>query len=338
VPHAVEEMPEQALVCRDPPDVCKTSTKDELIAQINAQLALVPAPTPSSSQKYNGYRHHFITVKEQHRFLILYNFLKRNVNSKIIVYFSTTKSTQFHAKLLDRLKFDVKAAHNGQSKGKFLDEFLAFSKQKRGVLCLPDFQGNDFAIPPSVSWIVQYEPPGDPGDYIFRVGRISSERAKDEKGGKALIFLTPNQFSFLDYFKAAHVKFYEYEIHKVSNVQKEFEGLVRKDDKLRRMGRDAYHSYLMSYASHEYRDVYDVHQLEKERVARSFGFSKPPSPEKEDKDSECDRRRTSSREDNRRKVNKKDAGDTWMGNREKIWKHANRHKHLMTKDAYPDEY
>ncbi|KAL7517539.1 hypothetical protein ACHAWX_002463 [Stephanocyclus meneghinianus] len=335
IPQADEEVPEQPqhkqpqeLVCRskhDPPDRPLLPTKDKLIEQINAQLALVPLP--SSSHKYNGYRHNFITVKEQHRFLVLYNFLKRNISSKIIIYFSTTKSTQYHAKLLNRLKFDVKAAHNGQSKEKFLDEFLAFSKQKSGVLCLPDFQGNEFAIPPSVSWIVQYEPPGDPTEYIFRVGRISSERS-GVGGGRALIFLTPNQFNFLDYFKAAHVKFYEYEIHKISNVQRQYERLVRKDDKLSKMGREAYHSYMISYASHDYRDVYDVHQLEKEMVARSFGFDEPPSIERDDKDRDREGKKLSTREENRWKPNKKELGDNWM-NKEKIWKHADRHAHLM---------
>ena len=328
IPRAVEEVPAQLLLRKDPPDRARSQ---EIVDQINAQLELVPAT--KSFHKYDGYRHNFITVKEEHRFLILYNFLKRNVDSKIIIFFSTTKSTQYHAKLLDRFKFDVKAAHNGQSKEKFLDEFLAFSKQKKGILCLPDFQGNEFSIPSSVSWIIQYEPPGDPGDYIFRVGRISSER-KDEKsgGGNTLIFLTPHQFTFLDYFKAAHVKFYEYELHKISNVQRQFERLVRKDEKLTKMGREAYHSYLMSYASHDYRDVYDVHKLEKELVARSFGFAEPPSAEREEKEQERVVRRPSSREENRWKPNKKDLGDTWMGGKERMWKHADRHAHLMKKE------
>ena len=325
IPPAKEEVLHQEIICRtDPPDVNASignqSKKEELIHRINTQLALVP------TSKYNGYRHHFITVKEHHRFLLLYNFLKRNLRSKIIVYFSTTKSTQYHGKLLQHLQFDVNYVHNGQSKEKFLHTYLEFSKQKRGILCLPDFQGKELAVPPSISWIVQYEPPDDPSEYIFRVGRISSERSSSK--GKALVFLTPHQFQFLAYFKAAHVKIYEYEMHNLNNVQRYYEKLVRKDERLSKMSRDAYHSFLLNYASHDYRDVYDVHLINRDKVAQSFGFERAPSPEKERGESS---KKISAREDNRWKPSKRVDSDSWMGKKEKTWRYADRHSHLMKK-------
>ena len=139
----------------------------------------IPAPgndepslvDPSSS--YSGYRHCFITVREDHRFLMLYTFLKRNADRKVMVFFSTTKSTQYYSRLLSRLRFDVRAAHNSQGRERFLEEFLRFSGAERGKLCRPDFLGGDLAIAPSCDWIVQFEPCADPSDYIFRVGPIS---------------------------------------------------------------------------------------------------------------------------------------------------------------------
>jgi ATP-dependent RNA helicase DDX18/HAS1 len=327
IPPAKEEpvVLEQQIVCRsDPPDDAAAAvhkSKEELIHRINTQLALVPSPS-----QYNGYRHHFITVKEQHRFLLLYNFLKRNLQSKIILYFSTTKSTQYHAKLLHQLQFEVKYVHNGQSKEKFLDTYLSFSKQKRGILCLPDFQGKELAVPSTVSWIVQYEPPQDPTEYIFRIGRISAERSSS--GNKALLFLTPDQSRFLTYFKAARVKIYEYEMHNLNNVQRHYEKLVKREERLNTMGREAYHSYLLDYASHEYRDVYDVHGLCKDLVAKSFGFDKAPSSSGEREGS----RKVSHREENRWKPNKKENGDQWLNREERSWKHASRHEHLMKKE------
>ena len=343
VPPAREEQHEstttvlhQEIVCRsDPPsqsDNTKSSldkSKEELIHRINTQLALVP----TTNDKYNGYKHHFITVKEQHRFLLLYNFLKRNLNSKIILYFSTAKSTQYHGKLLDRLQFDVKYIHNRQSKEKFLDTYLAFSKQKRGILCLPDVQ-QDFAIPPTVSWIVQYEPPHDPTEYIFRIGRLSSEQRdkKQRGGGKALLFLTPNQFNFTHYFNAAHIKYYEYEMHNLSNVQRHYEKLVRRDERLYVLGKEAYHAYLLNYASHEYRDVYDVHMIDKDEVAMSFGFDRAPILRGASRGGEDGMRRVGSREENRWKPSRKEGGDSWMNREDRSWKYADRHSHLMKKD------
>jgi ATP-dependent RNA helicase DDX18/HAS1 len=44
---------------------------------------------------------------------------------------------------------------------------------------------------PAVDWIVQYDPPDDPTDYIHRVGRT----ARGHQGsGKALLFLLPGMW------------------------------------------------------------------------------------------------------------------------------------------------
>ena len=293
----------------------------ELVANLHNQLALV-APT----SKYNGYQHLFITVRDEHRFLMLYTLLKRNVNNKVIVFFSTTKSTQYFSRLLQRLKFDVRAIHNGQSKEKFLESFFEFSRQPSGILCLPDFQGNEFAIPPTVSCIVQFEPPGNPSEYIFRVGRISSE--VDAASGRALLFLSPSQFGFLQYYKAASVKIYEYEIPKISNVQRNYERLIRKDARLRKLAREAYHAYLMTYASHDFRDVYTVHELDHEMVALSFGFNEPPSRLSADDEEDEERLKASShgkfsREDRSWKP-VKTKKESWLPG-QKTWRFADRH-------------
>jgi len=264
----------------------RTYEEEYLIATAENQLALPDVVVSSTSSepvtppKYNGYLHHFITVENRHRFLMLYTFLKQHTHSKILVYFSTTKSTQYYSKLLSRLKFDVVAIHNGMSKETFLDEYLRFSKRcDAGILCVPDFQGEEFSIPPTVQWVVQFEPPGNPSEYIFRIGRISSE-TKHQKlrgNGRALLFLSPGEFAFLEYYRAAKVTIYEYQIPKLTNVQRNYERLIRKDDKLRKLAKEAYFAYLMSYASHEYRDVYNVHGLEEKEVAMAFGFVGVPS-------------------------------------------------------------
>ena len=55
---------------------------------------------------------------------------------------------------------------------------------------------------PSVDWIIQFDPPDDPKEYIHRVGRT----ARGDKGtGRALLFLTPEETGFLRYLKAAKV-------------------------------------------------------------------------------------------------------------------------------------
>jgi len=52
--------------------------------------------------------------------------------------------------------------------------------------------------------------------------------------------------------------------------------LVDKNYYLNTSAKDAYRSYLQSYASHSQRDIFDVNLLDLAAVAKSFGLSAPP--------------------------------------------------------------
>jgi ATP-dependent RNA helicase DDX18/HAS1 len=126
-----------------------------------------------------------------------------------------------------------------------------------------------------VDWIVQYDPPDDPREYIHRVGRT----ARGVSGaGRALLFLTPEELGFLRYLKAAKVPLNEYEFpqHKIANIQSQLEKLVAKNYYLHAAAREAYRSYLLAYNSHQLKDCYNVHRLDLNAVASSFGFQGPP--------------------------------------------------------------
>ena len=51
---------------------------------------------------------------------------------------------------------------------------------------------------------------------------------------------------------------------------------MEKNYYLNRSARDAYRGYLLAYASHSLKDVFDVHELDLQAVAAAFGFSVPP--------------------------------------------------------------
>jgi ATP-dependent RNA helicase DDX18/HAS1 len=68
----------------------------------------------------------------------------------------------------------------------------------------------------------------------------------------------------------------EYEFKKVANVQSQLENLVEKNYYLHTSAREAYRSYLLAYASHKLKDVFNVHTLNLLSVAKSFGFMQPP--------------------------------------------------------------
>jgi ATP-dependent RNA helicase DDX18/HAS1 len=160
----------------------------------------------------------YVVCPSEKRFLLLYTFLKKNLqNKKIMVFFSSCNSVKYHSELLNYIDIPVADIHGKQKQAKRTVTFFDFCKAKSGILLCTDVAARGLDIP-YVDWIVQYDPPDDPKEYIHRVGRT----ARGATGrGKALLFLLPEELGFLKYLRAARVAMNEYEFpdNKVANVQ-----------------------------------------------------------------------------------------------------------------------
>lgn len=191
-----------------------------------------------------------------------------------MVFFSSCNSVKFHAELLNYIDVPVMDIHGRQKQQKRTTTFFQFCKEKTGTLLCTDVAARGLDIP-SVDWIIQFDPTDDPKEYIHRVGRT----ARGATGsGRALLFLTPEETGFLKYLKAAKVSLNEYEFptKKVANVQSQLQRLIEKNYYLNRAARDAYRSYLLAYASHAHKDIFDVQNLDLAAVGLAFGFTTPP--------------------------------------------------------------
>ena len=80
------------------------------------------------------------------------------------------------------------------------------------------------------------------------------------------------------YLKAAKVPLNEYEFpkEKIVNVQSQLERLLEKNFYLNKSARDGYRAYLLAYASHSHKEIFNVHQLDLAGVGKSFGLVAPP--------------------------------------------------------------
>ena len=163
--------------------------------------------------------------------------------------------------------------HGDLKQNKRTTTFFDFCAAKAGILLCTDVAARGLDIP-HVDWIVQYDPPDEPKEYIHRVGRTARAGGK----GRALLVLQPEELTFLKYLKQAKVPLSEFDFPaaKLANVQPQLEKLVAKNYYLHKSARDAYRSYLHAYNSHSLKDVYDVHGLNLLSVAKSFGFTAPP--------------------------------------------------------------
>lgn len=215
----------------------------------------------------------YVVCEADKRFLLLFSFLRRYSKKKIIVFFSSCQSVKYHAELLNFIDIPVLDLHGKQKQEKRTRTFFEFSNAPHGTLLCTNVAARGLDIP-AVDWIIQYDPPDDPRDYIHRVGRT----ARGGGSGKGLLFLQPSELGFLMYLKAAKVPLNEYEFpaNKIANVQSQLENLVATRHYIHQSAKDGYRSYLQAYASYSQKSIFDINKLDLVKVAKSFGFTVPP--------------------------------------------------------------
>lgn len=220
-----------------------------------------------------GLEQSYCVVPSAKRFILLYTFLKRNVSKKVMVFFSSSKSVKFYSELLRCNQVDCFDIHEKQEQHKQNASFIDFCTAEKGILLCSNVAARGLSIP-AMDWLVQYDPPDEPEEYVRRVGQIASEEGAK---GNALLFLTSKELQFLLYFKAERVdvKKYEFNEKKLANVS-HLEKTVAKNYSLNRLSKDAYRSYVLSYNSHPNKNIFDVRQLDLQAVAASFFYFGPP--------------------------------------------------------------
>ncbi|EXJ60008.1 ATP-dependent RNA helicase HAS1 [Cladophialophora yegresii CBS 114405] len=245
-----------------------------------ARISLRPGPLyinvdhKAETSTVSGLEQGYVIVPPETRFLLLFSFLKRNLKKKVIVFMSSCNCVKYHCELLNYIDLPVLELHGNLKQQKRTNTFFEFINASHGTLICTDVAARGLDIP-SVDWIVQFDPPDDPRDYIHRVGRTA--RGSNGKG-RSLMFLQPNEVGFLSQLKEARVPVVEFDFptKKLVNIQSQLEKLIGQNYYLNKSAKDGYRSYLQAYASHSLRSVFDVNKLDLVKVAKSFGFASPP--------------------------------------------------------------
>ncbi|KAJ9499413.1 ATP-dependent RNA helicase [Exophiala xenobiotica] len=245
-----------------------------------ARISLRPGPLyinvdhKKEHSTVEGLEQGYVICESDKRFLLLFSFLKRNLKKKVIVFMSSCNCVKYHAELLNYIDLPVLELHGNLKQQKRTNTFFEFCNAKSGTMVCTDVAARGLDIP-AVDWIVQFDPPDDPRDYIHRVGRTA--RGSNGKG-RSLMFLQPSEVGFLSQLKEARVPVVEFDFpaKKLLNIQSQLEKLISQNYYLNKSAKDGYRSYLQAYASHSLRSVFDVNKLDLVKVAKSFGFSTPP--------------------------------------------------------------
>jgi ATP-dependent RNA helicase DDX18/HAS1 len=217
----------------------------------------------------------YVVVPADKRFLLLFTFLRRYRDKKVIVFFSACRTVEYYTELLNHVSVPCYGYHGKQKQQQRQTTYLQFCNAEHGILLCTDVAARGLDIP-EVDWIIQFDPPDQPQEYIHRVGRT----ARAGKKGNALLFLMPEELKFLSYLKASRVELNEYSFpyDKLPDaVQRRLEDLVSKQYYLSKTARDAYRSYLHAYNSHSLKTIFNVEKLDLKKLARSFGLPDPPT-------------------------------------------------------------
>ncbi|ALC47404.1 pit [Drosophila busckii] len=221
-----------------------------------------------------GLEQGYIVCPSEKRLLVLFTFLKKNRKKKVMVFFSSCMSVKYHHELFNYIDLPVTSIHGKQKQTKRTTTFFQFCNAESGILLCTDVAARGLDIP-QVDWIVQYDPPDDPREYIHRVGRTARGSGQS---GHALLMLRPEELGFLRYLKAAKVPLNEFEFswQKIADIQLQLEKLISKNYFLNQSAKEAFKSYVRAYDSHQLKQIFDINTVDLQAVAKSFGFLVPP--------------------------------------------------------------
>merc|ERR1711953_1125429 len=100
----------------------------------------------------------FVVSPADKRLRVLYTFLKKNKNKKIMVFFSSCMSVKYHYELFNYIDVTCLSIHGKQKQTKRTSTFFSFCNADTGILFCTDVAARGLDIP-EVDWIVQYDPP-----------------------------------------------------------------------------------------------------------------------------------------------------------------------------------
>jgi len=232
---------------------------------------------------------------------------------KIMVFFGTCDSVEFHVKLLsntcwpphspankllDNITFHM--LHGNLPQKERTKTFFTFCNAEEGILFATDVAARGLDLP-LVDYIVQYDPPDHPDTYVHRVGRT----ARMGQRGQAILFLQRSEMDYSKMLKEKGLLLSEASVVSIlahlnydddddedelggdstkSNLppglqlQNSFETLVSSDAELHELARLSFLSSVRAYGSYprSMKHIFHPKKLHLGYVAKSFGLKEPP--------------------------------------------------------------
>ncbi|GMG56211.1 unnamed protein product [Ambrosiozyma monospora] len=237
------------------------------------------ATTPESLEQS------YVVAQLPEKLNILWSFIKSHLNSKILVFVSSSKQVHFIYESFRKLQpgISLMKLHGRQKQKARLETTVKFTQAQHCCLFATDVvaRGLDF---PAIDWVLQVDCPEDVATYIHRVGRC----ARFGRAGKALLMLTPEEEEpFVKRLESKKVKPIKLNIKnsKKKKIQNQLQSLCFKSPDLKYLGQKAFMSYVKSVYIQKDKEVFDASKLPLDEYAKSLGLPGAPKVKFLDKSS-----------------------------------------------------
>uniref|UniRef100_A0A8C7CMS1 ATP-dependent RNA helicase n=1 Tax=Oncorhynchus kisutch TaxID=8019 RepID=A0A8C7CMS1_ONCKI len=243
---------------------------------------------------------HMVVVPSKLRLVCLAAFIlskcKFEKGHKIIVFVSSCEAVEFLLILFSAVLSGPKAKQQPP-----LSFFRLHGNMKQEDVAA---RGLDM---PQVTWIVQYNPPTTPAEYVHRVGRTARIGAK----GSSLLFLTPAEMSYVTSLANHNISLSEMKMEMILStlmlddrfkvrgkydgkkssgapeqevqeratvLQTEFENVVHNDNNSVQAAKRALQSFLRAYTAYpsNMKHIFHIKALHLGHAAKSFGLRDAP--------------------------------------------------------------
>ena len=221
----------------------------------------------------------YIILDPSKKFLFLLSFLRKNLQKKILIFFSTSKEVIFYNSLLNLYHIETSTIFSSSSKSiKENQETLSnFAHAEKGFLLCTDLSKMRLGTP-ICDWILFYDAPNDIGTFESNL-EINCDKNDINKISdiKAFMILMPNEIDLLKEKKEINITEFNLSLGNIDKDQDKVEKLVNtKKQEVLVYAFDAYKEFLFNYVSRINKDVFNLDNVDVTKLCKSFGFKYPP--------------------------------------------------------------
>uniref|UniRef100_A0A8V1AJY9 ATP-dependent RNA helicase n=1 Tax=Gallus gallus TaxID=9031 RepID=A0A8V1AJY9_CHICK len=272
-------------------------------------------------------KQYFMMVPSKLRLVTLAAFVlekcKYEKQHKMIIFFSSCEQVEFHYELLvnvlsgeleseqpkrssvSSVQLQFLRLHGNMEQEERTEVFQEFLKSKTGILLCTDVAARGLDLP-QVTWIVQYNAPASPAEYIHRIGRT----ARIGCHGNSLLVLAPSEAEYVSLLASHKINVSEIKMEKVLSslmkddrfrlrrpgskksygvdpqevreratvLQTQFENYVHSSEGTIRWAKKALQSFLCAYTAYprSLKHIFHIKSIHLGHVAKSFGLRDAP--------------------------------------------------------------